>query len=175
MNAGFFDMFHHATDHGSGFAGVKCDRRRSTFFVWNEIRNNIDIDFDCIRKKTIDENRTISEFADIDRFGHISLQTRFIEACFHTATTKNIRRTNKHGISNALRDLQRVVHTARNSTRWLIHSKFFQHRLKSITIFGQVDRVDASTDQRYSGGVKSMRKIERSLSAKLHDHASDST
>ena len=50
-------------------------------------------------------------------------------------------------------------------------AKFINDIFKSIAVLGVVNALQASANQRHASLGKSMRQIQRSLPAKLHNHA----
>ena len=95
-------------------------------------------------------------------------------ANLHASTTEHIARSHQHWVANARRARDRFVKRTRNSARWLLESHLIEQRFESIAIFGQVNRIETSTDERHASLRETMREIQRCLPTKLHDRANDS-
>ena len=85
MDTCFLDVFHDCADYG-GFA----------------IGDAIDIDFDCVLKKPIDEHGAIG--CDLDGARHIAAQIRFGVNKLHCAPTQHETRPHQHWVTNFLCD-----------------------------------------------------------------------
>src|SRR6266498_4316742 len=104
----FLDMFHDCPDDGRFAVG-----------------DAIDIDFDCIFEKAIDEHWTIGRHFDGAR--HIAPKISLVIDKFHGTPTENERGSHQNWVTNFLRDLDSPFGTRRRSVRSLPQTELVQH------------------------------------------------
>ena len=152
VNSGLFDVFHDAADQSRLAIG-----------------NGIDIDFDRVFQELVDQDRMAGR--SVNGFFHVESQRLFVVANLHRATTEHVAGANQNWISDSLSDRSCAFKVRSGSVRWLQQTGLVEDRLKALPIFGRVDHVWASADDRNAGCFQRSSQIQWSLPAELHDHA----
>ena len=150
MNARLFDVFHHPAD--------QCQ---------HAVRERVDIDFDRVFQKLVDEDRTIRRC--IHRLGHIARDRGVVVTNLHRPAAEHVAGTDQHGIANFIRDPARPMRVGGHPVGGLPQTQAIEDFLEPLAIFGRIDHVRAGPDDVDAGGFQSARQIERRLSAELHD------
>ena len=133
------------------------------------IGNAIDVDFDCVLEKAIDQRRPIRR--DLDRARHVTAQVFLVINQLHRAATENERRANENRVADLICNGDRFIGVDRRTVRRLPQTEFVEHGRKQLSIFRGLDTLWLSAEDWNAGGSQPVREIERRLSAELHDHA----
>ena len=154
VDTGKFNVFHHGRDvnvfavgEGVGFA------------------------FESVVEEAVDEERTVRGHADSLR--HVFAEHVFVVDDFHAAAAKHEARADHHRVATDLLDASEGFvdiggHAAfRHRDAELVH-----HLAEQVAVFGDVDGVDARTENLDAFVAKGAGDVQRSLTTELHDHAS---
>ena len=152
MNAGFFDVLHDAAHQRARSRTALLNLLGTACFVRFKVSDDVDVNFNGVGQKAINQDWCVCQVADIDGSGHVAAQRGLVEANFHAASTENVTGANQHWVTNAGCFSNCFVKTARNSRWWLIETKFFKDGLETIAIFCQVNALNAGADNRYTSG-----------------------
>ena len=154
MDTGKFHVFHHGRDvnvfavgEGVGFA------------------------FESVVEEAVDEERTVRGHAD--SLGHVFAEHVLVVDDFHAAAAKHEARTDHHRVATDLLDASEGFvdaggHAAfRHRDAELVH-----HLAEQVAVFGDIDGVDARTENLDAFVAQGTGDVQRGLATELHDHAS---
>ena len=151
MNSGFFDVFHDSADD--------CDLA---------VRNRINVNFDCVFQKLVDQNRLVRR--NINSLGHVRLQRLLVVTNHHRTATKNIAGANKNRIADSSRSRAGAFDVGGDAVGRLMQTELIQNDLKATAIFRRVDAVGTRSNNRYTGRFQAASKVQRCLAAELNNH-----
>ena len=149
--AGLFDVFHDSAHQ----------RELS-------VRNRIDIHFDRVFQKLVDQDWPIRR--RIHRLCHVASNRIVVIADFHGTAAENITRTDQHRIADFIGDPPGSMGVGRGSVGRLPQSQTFQDSLEPLAIFRGINHVRAGANNVNAGGFETTCQIERRLTAELHNH-----
>src|SRR5439155_20775452 len=87
------------------------------------------------------------------------------------ATAQDVRRAHKHGIARALSDRLGLFDRRRRAAHGLRHPNRVERSRESAPVFGEVDRLNARTEDGDLVLVERLREIDCSLAAELDKRA----
>ena len=154
VNTGKFDVFHHGRDVNM-FA----------------VREGVGFTFESIVEEAVDEERAIRGHAH--GLCHVFAEHGFVVDDFHAAAAKHEARADHHRVATDLLDASEGFvdvggHAAfRHRDAELVH-----HLAEQVTVFGDIDGVDARAENLDTFVGEGAGDVQRSLSTELHDHAS---
>ena len=152
VNAGLLDVFLNAGD----YAGCCISQR-------------VHIELRCLLQKFVNQDGPIVR--EINGGAHVLVQALFIVNDRHRAAAQHVTRPHQHRITEARANLTRSGNRSRRSIFRLRYSQLAQQRAKTLSILGKINGIRRRTDDRDAGSVQTHCEIQRSLSAKLHNHA----
>ena len=123
MHAGFFNMLHDPTDHDLAFG----------------IGDDVDVDFNRMVEEAIEQHRGVVRH--FDRVANVATEICIGVHHFHRPSAQHIAWTHHQRIADFAGQGQRLVGIARGPIGWLPQTELFDHLLKPLAVFGQIDRV----------------------------------
>ena len=153
MNAGFFDMFHHAGD----------------MHIAILIRDAIHIHLNRIHQVLINQDRVFAGYFH-------SLRTKAhklfaVIGNFHRAPAQHIGRAHHNGVADALRLIRRFFQRAHYAIARLLQPQALQQLLEAFAVFGDINGFCAGAQDRDARLVQSLAELEWRLPAILHNAA----
>ena len=154
VDTGKFDVFHHGRDvnvfavgEGVGFA------------------------FESIVEEAVDEERTIRGHADSLR--HVFAEHVFVIDDFHAAAAKHEARADHHRVATDLLDASEGFVDVRGHAAFRHRDAEPVHHLaEQVAVFGDIDGVDARTENLHAFVGEGAGDVQRGLTTELHDDAS---
>ncbi len=172
MDAGFLDMLHDASDE-----------------AFPAIAQAVHVHFDCLGQIGIEKKRILAEqrvdlaglvvrVLGLDVFRHqfrhrveqIVLQAPLVMDDLHGAATQNVGRTHDQREAEIGCDQARLFDRIGDAVLWLIEVELDEKLLEAVAVFGKVDGVRRSAEDRNACLFQCIGELERGLAAKLHDH-----
>src|ERR1039457_2390293 len=152
VDAGFLDVLHDAADYDVLSIGER-----------------VHIDFNRVFQKFIDEDGAVLRI--LDGLLHILHDRVVVVEVNHGSPSEDIRRTNQHRESDFLRGFDRLFDRGDHGSGGLRDVEFFEKFSETLAVFGQIDRFGRGADDVDACSLEGQRKIQRRLTAELHDHA----
>src|SRR5277367_6180614 len=146
MYPGMLDVLHNSADHYD-----------------LAVRDRVYVALNRPLQVTIDQQRVA--LGGLQSLRHVSAQLFFIWNHFHRASAQDIRRPNKHRVSNLRGARDRVVKTAREHSLGLPELELRDHRIESLAILGAIYRIRRRTQNRDARARKRHRELQGSLPA----------
>ena len=154
VDTGKFHVFHHGRDvnvftvgEGVGFA------------------------FESVVEEAVDEERTIRGHADGLR--HVFAEHVLVVDDFHAAAAMHEARADHHRIATDLLDASEGFVDVRGHAAFRHRDAELVHHLaEQVAVFGDVDGVDARTENLHAFVAQGAGNVQRGLSTELHNHAS---
>jgi hypothetical protein len=107
----------------------------------------------------------------LDRLFHVPHDRFFVIGDHHGAPTQHVTGPHQHGRSDGPRCFARPFDGGCRSVGGRWNLQVVQQFAEALAIFRQINRFGRGADDVDSGSLERQRKIQRSLSAELHDHA----
>ena len=152
MDAGLLDMLHHATDDDLLAIG-----------------QGIDIHLAGIVQETVKQHRRVVRH--FDGFAHVAFEIARLMHDFHGAATEHVGWTDDEWVTDFFGQTKCVGFRSGRAVGGLLETEVVQQFLEPLTVFGRIDHVRRSADDRHAVGLEIARELERCLSTELHDHA----
>ena len=154
VDTGKFDVFHHGRDvnvftvgEGVGFA------------------------FESVVEEAVDEERTIRGHAHSLR--HVFAEHVFVIDDFHAAAAKHEARADHHRVATDLLDASEGFVDVRGHAAFRHRDAEPVHHLaEQVAVFGDIDGVDARTENLHAFVGEGAGDVQRGLTTELHDDAS---
>ena len=150
MHAGALDMLHDPADD-----------------VILAVAQRIHVDFDGVVEKFVDQHRMLGRSGH--GVGHVVLQRVAVVNDLHRPPAKNIGRTDQNGIAQTFGNLESFIVGPRDAVIRLLDSELVDQLGEALAVFGQIDTVGRSADDRHAGALQRQRELERRLPAELND------
>ena len=165
----------HRRDNAGGVTGVDTGK----FHVFHHGRDvnvfavgeGVGFAFESVVEEAVDEERAIRSHAHGLR--HVFAEHVFVVDDFHAAAAKHEARADHHRVATDLLDASEGFvdvggHAAfRHRDAELVH-----HLAEQVTVFGDIDGVDARTENLHAFVGEGAGDVQRSLATELHDDAS---
>ena len=154
MDTGKFHVFHHGRDVNV-FA----------------IAQSVGFAFESVVEKAVDEERTVRGHANSLR--HVFAEHVLVVDDCHAAAAKHEARADHHRVATDLLDASEGFVDVRGHAAFRHRDAELVHHLaEQVAVFGDVDGVDARTENLDAFIAQSAGDVQRSLATELHDHAS---
>ena len=173
VNARLLDMLHDAGD----------EHRLA-------VAERVDVDLDRVRQIAVEQQGVRAEhrvdlpglvvgIARLDVGRHqarqhaeeIIVERRGVVNDRHRAPAEHIGGTNDQRQAEVGRDQPRLLDRIGDRVLRLLEAELVEQALEAVAIFGKIDRVDRSAEDRRAGLLDRARELQRRLAAELHDHA----
>ncbi len=105
------------------------------------------------------------------RVGHVVFQRLAVVDDLHGAAAQNIRGPDQHRIAQPLGDPESFIEGTGDAVVGLLDAQLRDQRGKTLAVFGQIDAIGRSADDRHAGALQRQRQLERGLAAELNDDA----
>lgn len=153
MDTGKFHVFHHG-------------RNVNVFAV----REGVGFAFESIVEEAVDEERAVRGHAHGLR--HIFAEHVLVVDDFHAATAKHETRADHHRVATYLLDASEGFVDVRGHAAFRHRDAELVHHLaEQVAVFGDVDGVDARTENPHAFVGECAGDVQRSLATELHDNA----
>ncbi len=152
MDAGFLDMLHHPGDHHIG-----------------AVAQRIDIAFDRVAQILVDQHRAVARH--VDRGVDVIVELGLGIDDLHRPSAEHVARPHQHRVADAVGHRDRLVAAAGDAVLGLLELELVDQLGEALAVFGQVDRIGRSAEDRDPGIFQRLRQLERRLPAELDDHA----
>ena len=145
-------MFHHA-----------CDMH---FFA---VAERVDVKLDCSGEVAVQQYGAVAR--DDDGLGDVALKLGHVAHDFHSAATENVGGADDQREADIFRNGKRLRVCGGDAVFRLLEAEFIYKLLKTLAIFGEVDRVGRCAEDRDAFIVECLSDLERGLAAELDDDA----
>jgi len=152
MHAGLLDMLHHPADEDVLAVG-----------------DGIDVNLDGVTQVPVEQNRTLARHDH--GLGDVAGELRLVVHDFHGTPAEHIRWTDHEREAEPGRNRVGLLHRAGDAALGLTQAKPVDHRLESVAVLGEVNRVRRRAEDRNLGVFQRLGELERRLPAELHNHA----
>lgn len=164
----------HRRDDAGGVTGVDTGK----FHVFHHgrdvnvfaVREGIGFAFQSVVEEAVDEERTVRGHAHGLR--HVFSEHVFVVDDFHAATAKHETRADHHRVATDLLDASEGFVDVRGHAAFR-HGDFqlVHHLAEQVAVFGDVDGVDARTENLHAFVGEGAGDVQRGLATELHDNA----
>ena len=152
MNAGLFNMFHDTAQVELG-----------------AVKERIHINLNSVFQELIDERWLRGR--NLGRIFKVACKICFVIDDLHTAPAQHIGRTDQHRVSNLIGNTFGTLEGICGTILRRNQTTFLQHARKLAAILSKVNSFGSSAQNRHTGIFEGFRKLQRSLSAQLHENA----
>ena len=152
MNAGLFNMFHDTAQVELG-----------------AVKERIHINLNSVFQELIDECWLRGR--NLGRIFKVACKICFVIDDLHTAPAQHIGGTNQHRVPNLIGNAFGALEGVCGTILRREQATFFQHTRKFAAVFGEVNSLGSSAQNRHTSIFEGFRKLQRSLSAQLHENA----
>ena len=152
MNAGFLDMFHNAAQVELG-----------------AVKERIHINLNSVFQELIDERWLRGR--NLGRIFKVACKICFVIDDLHTAPAQHIGGTNQHRVPNLIGNAFGALEGICGTILRRDQATFLQHARKLAAILSKVNSFGSSAQNRHTSIFEGFRKLQRSLSAQLHENA----
>ena len=165
----------HRRDDAGGVTGVDTGK----FHVFHHgrdvnvfaVREGVGFAFQSVVEEAVDEERAIRGNANSLR--HVFAEHGFVVDDFHAAAAKHEARADHHRVAADLLDASEGFVDVRGHAAFRHRDAELVHHLaEQVTVFGDVDGIDARTENLHAFVRECAGDVQRSLATELHDHAS---
>ncbi len=132
------------------------------------IAQRIHVHFHCVLKEVIHQYRPLLRV--LHGFAHVARHGLRIIRNHHRAPAQHVAGPHQHWIPHPLRNSESFFHARGRATRGLRNPQVLQQLAELLTVFRQINRLRRCADNRHARSAQSLRKVQRSLPAKLHNH-----
>ena len=154
MDTGKFHVFHHGRDVNV-FATAQ----------------SVGFAFQSVVEEAVDKERTVRGHAHGLR--HVFAEHVLVVDDFHAAAAKHEARADHHRVATDLLDASEGFVDVRGHAAFRHRDAELVHHLaEQVAVFGDIDGVDARTENLDAFVAQSAGNVQRSLATELHDHAS---
>ncbi len=133
------------------------------------VADRVDIHFDGAVEEVIQQYRAV--VGHLDRFTHIALEFLFLVDDLHRPAAQHVGRAHHQRVADRLGRSDGFLLTTRRGVLRLTQIQTLHHLLKAFTVFGAVDCIRTSADDRYTRLLQRTADLQRGLPAILHNHA----
>ena len=145
------DMLHHAADEDI-----------------LAVTNRVHIEFECILKKPVDQDRVIG--GDKHCLRHVLPESVIPIADLHRPPAQHIGGTNENGITDPCRNNERLFQSGRCSVVGTWDLQIIQQFSEPFPVFGKIDPFRGCPENPYAVCLKRLCELQRRLPAKAHNH-----
>ena len=165
----------HRRDDAGGVTGVDTGK----FHVFHHgrdvnvfaIAQSVGFAFQSVVEEAVDEERTVRGHAHGLR--HVFAEHVFVVDDFHAAAAKHEARADHHRVAADLLDASEGFVDVRGHAAFRHRDAELVHHLaEQVTVFGDIDGIDARTENLDAFVAQSAGDVQRGLATELHDHAS---
>ena len=165
----------HRRDNASGVTGVDTGKlhvfhhgRDVDVFA---VREGVGFAFESVVEEAVDEERTVRGHAH--GLGNIFAKHVLVVDDFHAAAAKHEARADHHRVAANLLDASEGFVDVRGHAAFRHRDAELVHHLaEQVTVFGNIDGIDARTKNLDAFVGEGAGNVQRSLTTELHDHAS---
>ena len=151
MNASFLDVLHDSADYYVSAVGKR-----------------VHIHFGGFLEELVDQNR--ARWAHQSGLRHVFLNRIHVVGDHHGATAKHVTWPDQHWQSNFAGDARGFFGNERGAITRLRNFQLVEQASEAAAIFRQIDGFRRGADDGHAVALQLERKIQRGLSAELHDH-----
>ena len=152
VDAGFFDVLHHAADQSP-----------------RAVAQAIDVHFNGGFEELVDQDGLVRR--GFESLKHIAAEGFLVVDDFHGPAAENIAGADEHGIADSSGRVDRLRQIEGDAVGRLFQLQAIHQALEALAILGQVDAVNAGPNDGSAGRFQRLRQIERRLAAELHDQS----
>ena len=152
VNTGFFNVLHDAGD-------------KNLFSV----AKGVDIHFDGVFQEPVDQYGPV--LRDGYRFPHVAADRFLIVGNHHAAAAQHVAGPDQNGKAEADGDVAGLLFAGGGSIGRRRNVQIVQKLAKAFAVFRKIDIVGVGSNDGHAQPLQRQRKIQRRLSAELHNHA----
>ena len=165
----------HRRDNAGGVTGVDTGK----FHVFHHgrdvnvfaVREGVGFAFESVVEEAVDEERAIRGHAHGLR--HVFAEHVFVVDDFHAAAAEHEARADHHRVATDLLDASEGFVDVRGHAAFRHRdAEVIHHLAEQVAVFGDVDGVDARTENLHAFVGEGAGDVQRSLATELHDDAS---